>query len=525
MRIFVNIYNFILFVIFHLVPINILNYLTTACSLPPSLTSKINPSLLEYLGEKKALFIFRKTCKLVPGYTRFLNTNNISPQDVHNINDYTILIPPTTKDNYIRKYKLKDRCIKGKIPKNGYLEESAGTSGQFTNWIRSMQEEMAYCSLMKSTMTYLYNINKSQKYIVLNGFMLGCWAGGQRFASRIGPLGIVKNIGMNTQKIIQSIKTLGFEQHYIIGGYPPFLKELIERGKKTEGFDWKRYHVHLFTGGEGFVEEWRDYIASELKDGAMIYSSYGATDLEVGIAVETPFSIAIRKILNKDNTLRIDLLATNRIPCFLGQYSPAHFYIGESKNDNGIKELEITVLNQKLISPKIKYNIGDEGGIIKFNTMCHILEERGYSISKIGSHSNKFPILPIPFLYLFGRSDGTVTINGAIISPSDIYKAIFSNNELISKINTFKLSVETDTDKSIRLFIYIEAQKGIEISDSLKKSINDIILSNIVESNECFRLSWEKNPEAAQPIVKIIPFRTGIFADAGEYLKYRYVKR
>lgn len=523
----INLFNFNLFVNFHLFPTNILDYLINLSLLPSSLAIKyfaiIKPALFEYFGERKALYLFKKTCKLVPAYKKYLYTNSISPQDIHNINDFDTLVPQTTKENYVRKYQQTDRCLKGKLPRNGYLEESAGTSGISTNWVRSIEEEKDYVYHIKTTMTYLYNLNKHQKYIILNGFMLGGWAGSQRFSSRIGSLGIIKDIGTDVQKIIQSIKDHGPEYYYLIGGYPPFLKELIEEGKRSEGFDWKKYNVHLLTGGEGFVEDWRDYISSQLKDSAMIYSIYGAIDLDTGIAMETPLSIAIRKLINKDNNLRIDLLSTDRYPCFLGQYSPVNFYIRESINKDKIKELEITVLNLKSSSPKIKYNIGDEGGIIKFYEMCKTLEQRGYDISKIVKDFKNPSIIPFPFLYLFGRSDGTVTINGAIISPSDINKVLLSDRELASKIKTFKLSVETDID-CIRLFIYLEARKGIEITKALTKKCYNIIVPKMLESNECFRLSYERNPEASKPVIEIMPFRTGIFKDEGEFLKHRYIK-
>jgi hypothetical protein len=168
--------------------------------------------------------------------------------------------------------------------------------------------------------------------------------------------------------------------------------------------------------------------------------------------------------------------------------------------------------------------IGDEGGIIRFQDICRILEMRGYSIEKLMNEFNLSTIIPFPLVFIYGRSDGTVTINGAIISPSEIYEAILSDNELVSAINTFKLSAESDTDNFIRLFIFLEARKTVEFSDSLISKCNDILISKMLESNECFRISYKKNPAAARPVINVIPFQTGIFTNKSGFLKHVYIK-
>jgi phenylacetate-CoA ligase len=473
---------------------------------------------------EKVLFIFKQASKKVPAYKKFLQEKNVNPREVNNIGDYNKLVPQTTKENYVQAFSLTERCLNGRFPAKGSLEESAGTSGMSTLWIRSQDEEADNLSMIKATMKYLYDFDKEERYIVLNSLMIGGWTGGLRFASRIGSLGIVRNIGPDAQKLIRCITELGDGFTYIIGGYPPFIIELIEYGSKLKDFDWTNYKVNIFTGGEGFVEEWRNYVSSRLRKGAKIFSDYGAIDLDVGIAMETPFTIAIRKLLKEDIELRNDILSSERLPCFIGQYSPQRFYIREIINKDNIKELEISVLNLKASSPKIKYVIGDEGGIIRFQDICRILEMRGYSIEKLMNEFNLSTIIPFPLVFIYGRSDGTVTINGAIISPSEIYEAILSDNELVSAINTFKLSAESDTDNFIRLFIFLEARKTVEFSDSLISKCNDILISKLLESNECFRISYKKNPAAARPVINVIPFQTGIFTNKSGFLKHVYIK-
>lgn len=520
--------NFIVSLAFHLLPVDAMDRLANA-SLPNSarafrVFSKIKPSLFEYYSGKKMLFMFRKAAINVPAYKRFLQHNKIDPSEINSIESFDKLVPQTTKENYINAYTLADRCVNGEFPNNGFLEESSGTSSIPTLWIRSQEEEEYTAALTKASLLHLYGFRKEDKFIVLNCFLLGGWSGGLRFGLRVSSLAGVRNIGPDPMKAINCIKELGRGFTFLIGGYPPFISELIERGKNMDNFDWKDYRINIFAGGEGFVEEWRAYISSQLAGGALIFSDYGAIDLDVGISVETPFTVALRKLINSDTKLRYSVLSSERIPCYVGQCSPQEFYVREKVNKSGIKELEITVMNLKSVSPNIKYLIGDEGGIIRFQDICKLLDRGGYPVERIERDFNIPAIVPFPVLYLYGRKDGTISIDGALISPSEIHKAILYDPELMAAINTFKISSETDSDNYIKLFVFIEVRKDVPVTESLIKKASDIILTGLLNSNECFRIGYNKNPSIHKPVISIFPFNSGIFAERDGAVKHIYTK-
>ena len=520
--------NLILNIALHLLPITVLdrymNRLLPNTAGAFKRFSRIDPSLLEYLSRKKILFMFRRASRLVPAYKTFLDRMNVDPLKIKKIEDFDRYVPQTTKENYIRSFPLPERCIYGSYPDRGYLEESSGTSGNSTFWIRSQAEESNNMLLMKATMKHLYGSGCEGKLVILNAMAIGGWSGGLRFASRVGSLGIVKNTGPYPQKIIRCLKELGTGFTYLLGGYPPFIVELIEYGKKEDDFNWKDYTLHVFPGGEGFVEKWREYVSSHLRKGALIYSVYGAIDLDVGISVETPFTVAIRKLIQKNIKLRNALLSSERLPCFLGQVSNQQFYVRETVNKSGIKELEITVMNLKSVSPNLKYVVGDEGGVMSFMEIKKVLEEVGYTMEKICREFNIPAVVPFPVLWLYGRSDGTVTIDGALISPSEINEIILSDNELTSCLNTFKLSVESDIDNYIKLFIFLETRGNVNITESLITKCNNLITEGLLNSNECFRNSVRKNPGIFKPLITIIPFGTGLFSKKDSSVKQIYFK-
>ncbi len=486
--------------------------------------SKIKPKVFEYYSGKKMLFMFRKAARSVPAYKKFLQSQNVDPSEINSIEDFDKLVPRTTKENYIKAYSLSDRCVNGEFPQKGSFEESSGSSGTSTLWIRSLEEERYTMALMKASLLHLYGFREEDNFIVLNCFLLGGWTGGLRFASRISTLACVRNIGPDPVRVINCIKELGSGYTFLISGYPPFIVELIEFGKTLANFDWKDYRIDIFAGGEGFVEEWREYTSSHLRHGALIFSDYGAIDLDVGISVETPFTVALRKLINNDTKLRKEVLGSERSPCFIGQCSPQQYYVRETINEIGIKELEITVMNLRSVSPNIKYAIGDEGGIIRFHELCIKLEKAGYPVTKIKHDFNIPAIIPFPVVYLYGRIDGTVSINGALISPSEIYKAILSDPELVSAINTFKLSTDSDTDNFIKLKIFLETRKNVRITESLEAKCSDVLIKRLLESNECFRIGFSKNPTVHKPVISIMPFGTGIFKDKNSTVKNVYTK-
>jgi phenylacetate-CoA ligase len=216
-------------------------------------------------------------------------------------------------------------------------------------------------------------------------------------------------------------------------------------------------------------------------------------------------------------------LGSDRIPCYLGQYSPANFLISQVPGGDGKGEIEITVLNPRSVSPKIRYNIRDEGGVIPFAAMASLLAKLGRTFASLVAGILNPPIAPLPFIYLFGRSDGTVFFNGAMISPTDIEKALFARPALMSRLNGFKMAVETDDERSMRLVIYLEMREGLGAADEMRMQVEQAIISELQESNECFRHVFEHDPRGARPRFVFSSYKTGVFFMGDTTLKRRYI--
>ena len=76
------------------------------------------------------------------------------------------------------------------------------------------------------------------------------------------------------------LKLFGPGYRYLIFGYPPFIRAFVD---ETE-LDLSLYHFDLIVGGEGLSEGLRSHLRQYARS---VISSFGASDLEINIAVET----------------------------------------------------------------------------------------------------------------------------------------------------------------------------------------------------------------------------------------------
>ena len=92
-----------------------------------------------------------------------------------------------------------------------------------------------------------------ESFVLLNAFALGPWATGMNVSMSLVDRCLMKSIGPDAKKLIGTLKVLGPDHRYLVTGYPPFLKGLVE----SADIDWKAYDVCAVVGGEGMSEALR----------------------------------------------------------------------------------------------------------------------------------------------------------------------------------------------------------------------------------------------------------------------------
>ena len=199
---------------------------------------------------------------------------------------------------------------------------------------------------------------------------MGPWATGLNMGLAMQHNGMVKNVGPDIDKVLSTLKFWGTDYRYAICGYPPFLKHLVDTARERD-FPLQDYSLLGLVGGEGMSEGLRDYL---LRDFEHVISGYGATDLEIGIAGETPLSIAVRRAARENDALRKELFGDDsRLPMVF-QFNPVSHYFEVNDED----ELVVTIPRLNVLSPRIRYNIHDKGGVMPLSEMAEICRKHGY---------------------------------------------------------------------------------------------------------------------------------------------------
>lgn len=478
-----------------------------------------SPNLFLFFSKIKAVYVFHKASSKVPAYKKFLKENKVNSNSVRSYKDFQIKVPSTDKENYIYKYSIIERCFEGHLPMSGNIDESAGSSGKATMWVRSTKEEGKLHKLANFGMQYTFNAFKKNNLIVINCWSTGPWATGVKFSQLAQDSTVVKCIGTNKKNAVETIQSFGNKFEYLICGYPPFVKEILDYGDSVN-LEWNKYRINILTGGEGFSENWRDYIRKKIVgSNGEVYSAYGASDIDIGIGFETDLTIKIKQKLSQDRNLRLKLLGTERMPTFFGISNPLVYHL-ENLSETG--EILFTIVNPDVCSPKIRYNLKDSGKAFTFSEVRKVIESTKYK-----KQINFDKALKLPFFVIYGRSDGTISLDGANIYPNDVQDALFKT-KYAEDINSFFIDVGYLEDKSMifKIFIELIEKKNKNKFDSkIRKEIQGCIRDYLIKANKDYRESWENNPDSLEPRIEFFEYDTGSFAENRKKIKNIYYKK
>lgn len=442
----------------------------------------------------------------VPGYRKFLDSKNFTKPTFTGFTPNIHEIPETDKENYVKLFSMDERCITGKIPTKGVvIDESSGSSGTATNWARGKKERVFNSKIIQFGTKKLFG---NEPLFIINAFALGPWATGVNITMSCVGISKLKSIGPDKIKIINTLKQFGKNHKYVIMGYPPFLKSLVDNSE----LNWKEYNVSFVFGGESMSEGMREYL---FQNGIKkTYSSFGASDLELNIAAENDFTISLRKLLQTNLQLRDKIIKhTGALPMIF-QYNPADFFIETSEND----ELIITVCRPNYIAPKIRYNIHDKGHIISTKELFDIINEL-----QIPTDILVQPKTDLPILLHYGRTDMTVSFFGANISPNDIQETIFSFPKLATTINSFCLATNEDSEGNKQLKIALEFNENSKLELLSQTDFQIDFFEQLAKINQDFREAKRMLTDSNQILISFFEFGTGVFKNNDIRIKTKYL--
>jgi phenylacetate-CoA ligase len=457
--------------------------------------------LLEGIGRIRARDVFVKARAGCPAYARFLADEGYRERRPWALAD----VPITTKENYVKRHSIESRCFGGALKGRGeVIDESSGSSGMPNNWVRNRHERVDVKRILQLSYGLLYG---DPRRILLNCFALGPWATGMNVSMSLADVGVLKSIGPDALKLENTLRTFGPGYCYLVFGYPPFLKSFVD----STTLDLSAFHLDLVVGGEGISEPLRGYLARHFKT---VVSSYGASDLEINIGVETEWTIALRARCTADRALCTALFGRDTPPMIF-QYNALDYVI--ERLENG--ELVFTICRASGASPKIRYNLKDVGGTWTFRALSRELSRLGIDVGGLAKRFGQFPVL-----YVYGRSDLTAAFYGAKVYPADVEAVLHEHSVLSRTVRSFQIASFEDERVNRRLSIALElspeAPDGCGVAEA---DLSDVFYRGLARSNQDFReVTRMFAPNAIEVVLHA--HGTGPFAGSDARLKKQYVR-
>jgi len=443
----------------------------------------------------------------VPAYRDFLDERTGPPRLRYRdgLPDLTV-VPETDKASYVLRYGHEARCVGGRLPRYGVVvDESSGSSGRPTSWVRGPAERSATKGMLQLSFRAAMG---ERSLFVINAFALGAWATGLNVTLSLSDICIMKSTGPDIDKIIHTLTEFGPGYDYVVMGYPPFLKTLSDDRR----IDWGAYRVGAIFGGESMSESMRSYV---LRSFTEVLGSYGASDLEINMAAESPFTVRLRREIQRNAQLRERLIETRHgiLPMIL-QYNPLAYYL----ETNPAGELVVTLTRATGIAPKIRYNIHDLGQAVPFEQVAAVLRECG-----VADLLDETDPVGLPLLFLYGRSDLSIDYYGANVTPDSIREVLYSLDELAPHLASFRLICGEGDDHNQTMEVAIELNPACDPAALDPAAIATRLCTRLADMNGDFFNAYHHTATPDQrPRVSLHARGTGPFA-GGDRIKHQYV--
>ncbi len=469
-------------------------------------------------SENQVLALFHRCVTEVPAYRQFLEAQGINPAAIASYPAF-LELPLMTKANYMQAYSLPERCLGGSLKGSDRVAVSSGSTGQPTFWPRSVAHELEVAVRFEQVFSDSFQAHERSTLAVVC-FALGNWVGGLYTTSccwhlaRKGYSLMVATPGNNKAEIFRVVREMAphFEQTVLLG-YPPFVKDVIDAGA-AEGIDWASYKPKLVFAGEVFSEEWRELIGQRIGSTSPCFDSaslYGTADGGV-LGNETPFSIAIRRWLAKHPDAARSLFGESRLPTLV-QYDPASRFFE-------VHEGTLVVSGENSV-PLVRYHIADKGGVISFEEMWILLNKHGVQTTDQLGLPNDFHPRNLPFVFVFGRADFTVSYYGANIYPENVTVGLEQPDIMTWATGKFVLETQETENGDKVLHISVELLPGIEPNTEMAPIISASIREQLLRLNSEFA---NYTPEERQlPRISLRSFADPEYFPAG--VKHRYTRR
>lgn len=476
-------------------------------------------------GEKMTLKLFNEMSRRVPAYRDFLKKNSIDAGKIKTIADFK-QVPAISKDSYLKKNDLQNLCWDGVFSDCQWdISSTSGSTGVPYYFPRQDDQNAQYALLAELYLLNNFSIDR-RTTLYVNCFALGVWIGGLftyealKMVSRRGGYSLsIINPGLNKSEILKAIKQIGgnFDQ-VIIGGYPPFVKDVIDEGR-VQGLNWSDFNIKFVFSAEGFSEDFRDYV-SQIVGSKNIYldslNHYGTVD-QGTLAHETPLTTMIRRLAIKDERLYRAIFKERvfHLPT-LAQYLPEMFFFEE--DDGGV------ICSSQSGLPLARYDLKDSGGVIGFHQMAEIFASCGYDfMGEINKAGIRTTLWSLPFVYVYERQDLSVSFSGANVYPETIKKVLIESRFSDFLTGKFTMVIDHDNQQNPSLVLNIEKKNGVtDLSSAVIDMLKQGVVDRLLMENSEYKIIYQthRQPGGAAPVIKLWEYDSAPYFSGGGKQKW-----
>lgn len=482
-----------------------------------------NPSRLsasQARGEQMALKLFQEAARRVPAYRDFLASHGVKPSAVKTIEDFQALVPPVDKKNYLTKYSLDELSWDGDRFGSRVISVSSGSTGTPFFWPRGFAQDLEGGWMHERLYRQVFGLDEGTALVVIC-FSMGTWiAGSFTMASTLMAIdhGLKLNVvtpGLEKEEALKVIKALGHQYDTVVlAGYPPFVKDIIDEGY-SYGIKWRKLNMKFLFAGEAFSEQWRDYVLRRGGASRPEFDSvnvYGSADAAM-LGHETPVSVTLRRLLSRRPALSRRLFGAEVMPSLVQYYPDRRFF--EAVDGE-------LIFTARAGIPLVRYNIHDAGGRLSVSDLPEDVQAAfAKQLEKIPGPAADWSDLP--FVYLHGRKDFTVTIYAVNIYPENIKAALIDPKLRSWTTGKFTMATRYQADMDQYFEINVELARGIKPGKEYQDIAERTITSTLSKLNAEFAKLRAAIGTKAEPRVHLIEHGNAEFFGKG--VKHRWVKK
>lgn len=407
-----------------------------------------DPDVLEANGVDNLLPAFKRAATKVPAYKKILEQHGVNYKDIKDVESYKRLVPVIDKESTFPVFEIEDLCVDGSLEMMKTAMTSSGFSGVFSYGINTPRNYRDIAKSIDTALDYIFDITHKNTLLI-----------------SVVPMGVkittslrLAETSVRPDMALAIIKKFSpkFDQTVIVGD-PHFLKKLVEDGR-DQGIDWKKIKASLVFGEDWFSESFRSYLGHlmdfdpDKPDDRIIFATMGVAELDLNLFHESRHSIQLRRLAQRDVAFREALFGKGtKVPPELYHYYPHRIFL-EAVSENGIdKELVFSMLSPNMLIPLMRYNSRDRGDVIPYKKLEEILTKTG--------HLDMLPDLKLPMVWLGGRKDRFMEVDGKQLLPEEIKQGLYEDFEVASLTTGYFRLNKKDISLEIQL------KKGVNISD------------------------------------------------------------